>query len=275
MHVELARAKVNLCLHVTGRRTDGMHLLDSLVVFPEIGDELRAKKSDELTLAIDGPFGQNLSSDDDNLVLKAARLLGNVTAELQLTKNLPVASGIGGGSADAAACIRSLSKLWDVRIPTIEVLAKLGADVPVCINQTPTRMSGIGEVLELLPKLPTFWIVLANAGEAVATGAIFDAMSKRDNAEIIAMPEKFPTLEAFFNFLRCQRNDMQDAAIKICPVISEVLAAIGATEECELARMSGSGGTCFGLYASATAAQNAAATIQSNYPNWWVVSAEV
>lgn len=275
MPVEMARAKVNLCLHVTGRREDGMHLLDSIVVFPAVGDTLEASAADDLTLEIDGPFGGGLDAGADNLVMRAARMLSDKGAELRLRKNLPVASGIGGGSADAAACIRLLSEMWDVDVPSLEKLTDLGADVPVCMTQAPTRMSGIGEELGALPAMPKFWVVLANAGQGVETGAVFKAMKSRDNANLSDIPESFPTVKSLFDFLRAQRNDMQAAAIEICPVIAEVLSALAATQNCALSRMSGSGGTCFGLYASEADAVEAANGIRENHPDWWVVSAEV
>ena len=208
MPQELARAKVNLCLHVTGQRDDGLHLLDSIVVFPAIGDTLEAAPADTLTLEIDGPFGEGLSAGADNLVLRAARLLGGKGATLRLHKNLPVASGIGGGSADAAACVRLLCDMWGVPAPSIDALATLGADVPVCLGQSPVRMAGIGEVLTPLPKLPEFWMVLVNAGQGVETGAVFKAMQKRDHAGIGDIPDSFPTIESLFEFLVAQRNDM-------------------------------------------------------------------
>ncbi|MHA1128829.1 MAG: 4-(cytidine 5'-diphospho)-2-C-methyl-D-erythritol kinase, partial [Alphaproteobacteria bacterium] len=264
MPVELARAKVNLCLHVTGRREDGMHLLDSIVVFPHVGDVLEASEGDDLTLEINGPFGGDLDAGDGNLVLRAARLLSDKGAALRLRKNLPVASGIGGGSADAAACIRLLSDMWDVDVPSLESLTNLGADVPVCIAQVPTRMSGIGEELTAFPAMPEFWIVLANAGQGVETGAVFKAMKSRNNAKLSSVPEGFPSVAILFDYLRAQRNDMQTSAIEICPVIADVLGAIAATRNCALSRMSGSGGTCFGLYASEADAFMAANEIRED-----------
>jgi 4-diphosphocytidyl-2-C-methyl-D-erythritol kinase len=275
MPVELARAKVNLCLHVTGRREDGMHFLDSIVVFPAVGDVMEASTAGDLTLEVDGPFGNELDAGDDNLVIRAAQLLSDKGAALRLRKNLPVASGIGGGSADAAACIRLLSDIWDVDVPTLERLTKLGADVPVCMAQLTTRMYGIGEKLAPLPAMPKFWIVLANAGQGVETGAVFGAMTSRDNAGLTNIPESFSTVENLFIYLRAQRNDMQTSAIENCPVIADVLAAIEATRNCALSRMSGSGGTCFGLFSSEADAISAANEIRVNYPDWWVVSAEV
>lgn len=275
MEFELARAKVNLCLHVTGQREDGMHLLDSIVVFPELGDELQAEPAKALTLDIDGPFGANLDDGDNNLIIRAAKILSDQGARLRLRKNLPVASGIGGGSADAAACIRLLSNMWDVDIPSVERLASLGADVPVCLAQAPTRMSGIGENLTPLPNLPSFWIVLVNVGLGVETGAVFKAMTSRDNAGMSNIPEDFKSPEVLFEYLRAQRNDMQASAIEICPAIADALDALEASDKCALARMSGSGGTCFGLYATNDDALAARRAISANNPDWWVVSAQV
>ncbi len=273
MRSELARAKVNLCLHVTGQRNDGMHFLDSIVVFPAVGDVLKATPSSNLTLEITGPFGNGLEAGDDNLVVRAAQMLAGKGATLQLRKNLPVASGIGGGSADAAACIRLLSDMWNVDVPSLESLTGLGADVPVCMAQTPTRMSGIGERLEALPALPKFWIVLVNAGQGVETATVFGAMRSHENTGMSNIPESFSSPESLFEYLRAQRNDMQDAAIKHCPSIAEVLRALEATENCALSRMSGSGGTCFGLFAHEADATIATARLRENYPGWWVVFA--
>lgn len=275
MAEEFARAKVNLCLHVTGQREDGMHLLDSIVVFPEVGDELQAVPDETLSLEIYGPFGNDLDAGEDNLIIRAAKMLSDKGAKLRLRKNLPVAAGIGGGSADAAASIRLLSDIWNEEIPSIEDLSALGADVPVCLAQVPTRMSGIGEKLTPLPALPRFWIVLVNTGQGVETGSVFKAMKTRNNARLSDIPESFQSSEVLFDFLRTQRNDMQTSAIEICPEIADCLRAIEATEECALARMSGSGGTCFGLYATKEDALAAASEIGTNYPDWWVVSAQV
>lgn len=275
MASELARAKVNLCLHVTGQRDDGMHLLDSIVVFPDVGDELQAMPGEALSLEIDGPFGTDLDAGEDNLIIRAARLLSNRGARLRLKKNLPVAAGIGGGSADAAACIRLLSKMWNTDIPPVECLIELGADVPVCMAQAPIRMSGIGEILTSLPVLPRFWIVLVNGGQGVETSAVFKAMKSRDNSGLPDIPENFQSTETLFDFLRAQRNDMQTSAIEIFSSIVDVLDALEATENCELARMSGSGGTCFGLYTTEEDAETAQRKIHTNHPDWWVVSAQV
>lgn len=271
MLTEVARAKVNLCLHVTGRRGDGMHLLDSIVVFPELGDAITAAPSENLSLEIDGPFGRALGGE--NLILQAARLMG-VTAKLRLTKNLPIASGIGGGSADAAASLRLLSKLTGTAIPPILELVSLGADVPVCVSQKPTRMEGVGDVLSPLPALPAFWILLVNAGQAVNTAEVFANLQSRENPGL-NIPPAFSSFQDLVIFLSNQRNDMQQAAVSTCPEIGEVLSAITGTQECAFVRMSGSGGTCFGLYGTQAAADAAAMHIRSTHPNWWAKSAAV
>ncbi|WP_380054831.1 4-(cytidine 5'-diphospho)-2-C-methyl-D-erythritol kinase [Falsihalocynthiibacter sp. SS001] len=270
--MEFAPAKINLALHLTGQREDGYHLLDSLVVFADVGDELAVATSDQLSLAIDGPERAGLTSDADNLVLKAARYLNNARgAALTLTKNLPVASGIGGGSADAAAALRLLSRHWGVPLPA-DVLA-LGADVPVCLSSKPARMRGIGEVIEAVPHLPDMALLLVNPREPVSTPAIFKAIKNKNNSPMDAVP-KGAGFDKFCVWLSLQRNDMQSAAITEAPVIELVLKAIensGAT----LARMSGSGATCFGLFQDITAAQEAANKLRAEYPEWWVKSARV
>ena len=259
---ELARAKVNLSLHITGKRVDGYHLLDSIVVFPEVGDVLRRGSGG---LRITGPFAKGLSTTD-NLITKAAALMGAMP-DIHLEKNLPISSGIGGGSADAAATLRLLSK------GAVPDGLSLGADVPACVISRPLRMQGIGEQLTLLPALPDFAIILVNNGEPVSTAAVFAALKQVDNPVGAAVPEGL-TANGFFEFIATQRNDMQPAAIEICPSIARVLAALDAQPHCALARMSGSGGTCFGLFESFDAARAAAAEIQRAQPDWWVVAAK-
>jgi len=237
--VELARAKVNLSLHVTGRRDDGYHLLDSLVVFPEIGDRIEVEPASGLSLTIDGPFAQDLGTGPDNLVLKAAELIRpkGVGAAIHLTKSLPIASGIGGGSADAAAALRALSRLWDVSLDGVDVLS-LGADVPVCLASKPTRMEGIGERLNAVSRLPEFWIVLVNPGAKLATPDVFKALRSVDNPAMGKMPSgDLPQLVAW---LADQRNDMETAAVDLAPEIGSVLDKLSVQNGCQLARMSGS-----------------------------------
>nr|WP_233713166.1 4-(cytidine 5'-diphospho)-2-C-methyl-D-erythritol kinase [Amaricoccus solimangrovi] len=268
--IERARAKVNLCLHVTGRRADGYHLLDSLVAFAEIGDELRAEPAETPSLAIGGPFAAGLDAGPDNLVLRAAALMGGGAA-FTLAKNLPVASGIGGGSADAAAALRALARLRGQRLPAPEAVLGLGADVPVCLAGVPTRMSGIGEVLAPV-RLPPFAMVLVNPGVGVATGAVFSRLARRDNPPLGAIPD-FTASGDLFAWLATRRNDLEAPAAEVAPVIGGVIAALGASPGCALARMSGSGATVFGLFETLGAAEAAAARLRIAEPDWWVASA--
>jgi len=271
---ELAPAKVNLALHVTGRRPDGLHLLDSLVVFPRLGDLVEAEPAAALSLAIAGPFARDLGAGPDNLVLRAALLLApGRGAALRLTKSLPVAGGIGGGSADAAATLRLLARMWRAPLPAPQAVLALGADLPACLAGWPCRMSGIGERLAPLA-LPPFWIVLANPGVPLATAAVFAGLGSRSNPPM-PEPPAFPTPEAAFSWLSARRNDLEAPAIAAAPVISEALAALAAQPGCRLARMSGSGATCFGLFAAETAALAAAAALRRSEPAWWVATAPV
>ncbi len=272
---ELAPAKVNLTLHVTGRRADGLHLLDSLVVFPRLGDLVEAEPAAGLSLAVDGPFARDLGAGADNLVLQAAQLLRppGRGAALRLRKNLPVASGIGGGSADAAATLRLLSRLWQVRLPAPEALLALGADLPVCLAGQAARMQGIGEALAPLA-LPPFWIVLVNPGVPVATAAVFAGLADRNNPPMPTPPD-LRNGDTLFAFLAGQRNDLEAPAVAVAPAIRKVLHAVAAQDACVLARMSGSGATCFGLFATEPPALAAADEIRRAEPTWWVAAAPV
>jgi 4-diphosphocytidyl-2-C-methyl-D-erythritol kinase len=283
--IEPAQAKINLFLHVTGKREDGYHTLDSLVCFADIGDTLRARLRDDatLTLAITGPMADALDEGPprDNLVMRAATLLQekyHVTrgAELILEKNLPVASGIGGGSADAAAALRVLCKLWQLDVPTTDladIALMLGADVPVCLTGGTVLMQGIGEQLTPLAPLPGFSLVLVNPGKAVSTPAIFNA---RDGdfteANLWPTTSGFGDVTSLADALRDCRNDLTLPAITLLPEICDVLDALARADGCLLARMSGSGATCFGLYPDADLADTAAAAIARANPDWWVQS---
>jgi 4-diphosphocytidyl-2-C-methyl-D-erythritol kinase len=278
MPAEDAHAKVNLHLHVTGRRADGYHLLDSLVVFPAIADRLSATPAGSLTLEVTGPFAAALADEPDNLVLRAARRLAEAHgirpgAHLVLEKHLPIASGIGGGSADAAAALRLLACLWNVPIPEGLALS-LGADIPVCLAQSPARMQGIGEHLSAAPRLPPFGIVLANPGLAVPTPAVFRqrAAAGTPFTPPAALPEAWPDAAAMAADLATTRNDLAEAAIALCPPIADLLAALAALPGCRLARMSGSGATCFALFDTAATATKAAASLARS--GWWVWGGE-
>jgi len=275
---ETARAKINLALHVTGRRADGYHLLDSLVVFPDIADRLSLEPAQRLELRLEGPFAAALEGPArDNLVLKAVRRFADVSGStsnvrLTLEKILPVASGIGGGSADAAAAIRLMERFTGRTLSPeqrLELALALGADVPVCLDRTPARMSGIGERLTPAPAMPPAGIVLVNPLEAVSTPAVFKAMTGRDNPPLPDMPEQFTNLEGLCAYLALTRNDMQAAAEALCPAISTVIEALTALPSVVFARMSGSGATCFALCAPGTENRIAAA-IAVSHPHWWV-----
>ncbi|MEM7178824.1 MAG: 4-(cytidine 5'-diphospho)-2-C-methyl-D-erythritol kinase [Pseudomonadota bacterium] len=269
---EAAPAKVNLYLHIRGQRLDGYHLLESLAVFPGVGDHLWVEPSDRMGLTIGGPFGDALPISGDNLVLKAAAALAHrcgsaAGAAMRLQKNLPVASGIGGGSTDAAATLRLLARHWGVSVPDGLALS-LGADVPVCMDPSPQFMSGIGEYLAPAPALPPAWIVLVNPLVSVSTGAVFGALARRDNPAGPAAPQGgFDGFGSFIAWLRLQRNDMEAAAATLCPPVAEVLAALSPAP---LARMSGSGATCFALMPTAAAAAALATEIRRARPGWWV-----
>lgn len=275
-HTEFAPAKINLHLHVVGRRDDGYHLLDSLVVFAGVGDRLSVSPAEDLSLTLTGPFAAGLAAETDNLVLRAARALADVvgqraTGRLVLEKVLPVASGIGGGSADAAATLRLLCRFWDIALPAEEMrrlAAGLGADVPVCLSGHPALMSGVGEILAPAPSLPEAGLVLVNPGVAVSTPSVFRARAGGFSSAAGFPPGGWPDAAALAGGLRETRNDLEPAAQSLAPAIDDALAALEAPSGCLLARMSGSGATCFGLFGSADAARQAADAIRR--PGWWV-----
>lgn len=271
---ELAPAKVNLFLHVTGKRGDGYHLLDSLVVFAGIADRITVAPAEDLSLTVTGPFAPSLAAEPDNLVRRAARALaaeagGRATGALHLDKQIPVASGIGGGSADAAATLRLLCRAWRVT-PSEPVLdriaAGLGADVPVCLRNRPMRMQGVGEILTPAPALPRCGMVLVNPGIPLTTMSVFRERSG-DFTQAAVLPAGWDTAEAMATSLSGMANDLEAPAIRLVPCIADVLCAIAATRGCLLARMSGSGATCFGLFTDAEAASVAAAEVAR--PGWW------
>lgn len=275
-----APAKVNLTLHVVGRRPDGYHLLDSLVAFAGIGDTVEVEPAPDLRLTVGGPTAYLLPADGDNIVLRAARALAGrlrrePAAAIRLTKRLPVAAGIGGGSADAAATLRALARLLDADLHEADwttLALGLGADVPVCLRGRPARMSGIGERLAAVPPLPPAWLVLANPMVPLATPPVFKARTGPFSA---AAPLDQPPVDAaaLALALSARRNDLTDAARSLAPVIGEVLSALTTSPACLLARMSGSGATCFGLFATETDAAQAAAGLAREHPGWWSAAA--
>jgi len=272
-----------LYLRVTGLRADGLHLLDSLVVFADVADRLSAAPAARLELRTVGVHGPALATEADNLVLRAARALASAAgksaagrsaarvggADLVLEKNLPVASGIGGGSADAAAALRLLQRLWAVTLPTAELLglaASLGADVPVCLARLPARMSGVGDVLQAAPAMPDFGMVLVNPLVAVSTAEVFRTRDAGFSPQA-RLPDAWPDAAAMVGDIAALGNDLEAAARRLCPAIGAVLAALRAVPGCRLARMSGSGATCFGIWDTPAAAREAAGHVTRN--GWW------
>ncbi len=278
-----APAKVNLALHVVGQRADGYHLLDTLVGFASVGDWVTLDTDQARGLTIEGPEGAALVPAAPNLVTQTATAFwGKSRGPLGLTldKHLPVSSGIGGGSADAAATLRGILRLMGQQgamapspadMPA-RMLA-LGADVPMCFAAVPARVRGIGERIAPLPTLARLAVVLVNPRVAVPTPSVFKALTNKNNLEMSALPDDISDAYALTDWLARQRNDLEPAAISIAPVIGAVLTLIAATENCALARMSGSGATCFGIYPDQTRADAAAAQILRTHPGWWVRSA--
>lgn len=267
-----APAKINLTLHVTGLRDDGFHTLDSLVVFADVGDRIRLQPADKTVLSVSGPRAAGVPVDASNLVTQAVMLMG-ANAEISLEKNLPPAAGIGGGSSDAAATLRALAKAFDQPLPPPQGFAILGADVPVCVRARPTRMSGIGAQLDDLPGLPPLYMVLVNPGVAVATPKVFAALQSKVNAPMPDTLPEFADAPDFARWLGTQRNDLELPARAMAPAIGVVLSRIAQTDGCMLSRMSGSGATCFGLFASQPEADMARDVIAQLHPDWWVKSA--
>lgn len=267
-----APAKINLSLHVTGQRPDGYHLLDSLVAFADVGDRLTARAAPGLSLAVTGPMAAGVPVDGSNLVLKAALALGvaNPGASLTLEKHLPAAAGIGGGSSDAAAALRVLSDLWNVALPDPAAVLALGADVPVCLRDGACRMQGLGEVLSEVPALPEVPAVLVNPRVEVPTPSVFKALTYKENAPMSEVVPAFADVRALAAWVAEQRNDLEPPACRLQPVISKVLAVLAGGEGALLARMSGSGATCFALHESAESATRAARQLAQAQPDWWV-----
>ena len=278
--VEKAPAKVNLTLRVLSRRGDGYHEIVSLVAFADFGDRLGLLPDSELTLKLRGPNAAHAGNDVDNLVLKAARALAARIPDLRLggfdlEKNLPAAAGIGGGSADAAAALRLLARANGLASddPRLYDAARVtGADVPVCLDPRPRLMCGIGEKLSPPLELPPLAAVLANPGVAVPTKDVFAnwtqgaATAPLGLAAIAACKDR----KSFVKLLAQNGNDLEQPAITLAPVIADAIAALCASGGCRLARMSGSGATCFGIFDEADAAQAAAQALRSRYPRWWV-----
>ena len=279
-----APAKLNLFLHVGDRRSDGYHALESLIVFAETSDTLEFTPGPKLTLKITGPFGRALARDSDNLVLKAARALQakypqeGQGANIALEKNLPLASGLGGGSADAAATLRALNGLWHLDLSESELLdmaAEISSDVPACLLSSPCWMEGRGERVTKLSAMPPFELVLVNPGVAVPTGPVFNALNARSGLGAIGPPPPMASVWDLVAYLADAGNDLEAPASRFAPVIEDVLGALGHEPACVLAQMSGSGATCFGLFDGPVYAAGAAERIAQEHPHWWVRSTRI
>lgn len=285
MITEFAAAKINLALHVTGKREDGYHLLDSAVMFAsDAGDVLEVSFADETSLTVSGPFSQGLETDAGNLVLKALAALQSRYPDevrpcaINLYKALPVASGIGGGSADAAAALRALVRLNGLAVdaPALAALAlQLGADVPVCLASKACRMRGVGEIIDHWAHAPAFCAVLVNPLVGVSTADIFRHLGLSPGSRINSgITDGFADVKdtgAALNWLANCRNDLEPAACHLEPVIRDVMSALSQLPGCRLSRMSGSGATCFGLFEDAGSASDAAAGLARQHPEWWIV----
>ena len=284
--IETARAKINLALHVRGRRADGYHDIDSLVVFAELSDVLSATKSDEpsVVLGIDGEFADRLADTTppgDNLVYAVADALLQAFPEhardglhIDLVKHLPIAAGVGGGSADAAATLRLLNRIWSLGLSTEQLAglgANFGADVPVCVLSRPARIEGTGDRLTPLPGIPEIPMVLVNPGIAVPTADVFGRIRNPTRPPLPPLPETgFETITDLVAWLRRTRNDLFEPACGIAPVIERCLRVLASEPECLFARMSGSGATVFGAFPTMDSALEAATRLQASRPEWWV-----
>lgn len=282
VHFQAAPAKVNLALHVTRRREDGYHDLESLVVFADVADELEAVEAPADSLSVTGPFATGLGNGPTNLVARAVeayrqRFPGHVETGLAITlrKNLPVAAGIGGGSADAAAALRLMAGIGAPpdRAGLQDVAARLGADVPACLVSMPLVARGVGEILSPLGAFPACHVVLVNPLVPVVTADIFRRLTKRDNPPLPALPAPLTRPAQLGIWLTETRNDLEPAAISLVPAIGDLIARLAEAPGCMLARMSGSGATVFGLFGSASQAHQAAHDLRETNPDHWVAAA--
>ena len=280
---EAASAKLNLALHVTGRRADGYHSLEMLVAFADLADELEAAPAARDTLTITGPFAAALGNSESNLVLKAlaafrARWPGALPAglSLRLHKNLPVAAGLGGGSADAAAALRLFARIGQGSFPFADLLAiatTLGADVPMCLYSLPAEVRGLGEIVLPLKQFPAAHVVLVNPLVPVVTADVFRRLARRDNPGLPPCVDPLARPAQLGLWLGETRNDLEPPAMALVPAIADIKRHLAAIDGCILARMSGSGGTVFGLFGSSAQAHQAAHDLRMLWPDYWVAAA--
>lgn len=278
----LAPAKLNLFLHITGKREDGYHLLQSLMAFLDVGDQIYFAPHDTLFIDADGPFAADLAAPHENLIYKAALLLAEEyrvppRGRMVLTKNLPIAAGMGGGSSDAAATLIGLARLW--RLPEEparlqKIALRLGADVPACLIRRPVWAEGIGEKFTYLSGMPSLHLALVNPMTPTPTPEVFKRFSQRFSAPL-QFSGRRKTMQEWIADLKLYRNDLTEAAIAVSPVIRETLRVIEDTPSCHFARLSGSGATCYGVYDHPEAAAAAVNKLRQQYPEWWIVPANL
>lgn len=282
----IAPAKLNLFLHITGRRDDGYHLLESLFVFTSFGDEITITSADTISLTINGPFASIIACEkiEKNLVYRAALLLQKKYAVKQgahiiLTKNIPVGAGLGGGSSDAAAVLKALNQFWQLQIDS-ETLAtmglSLGADIPACIVEKPALVFGIGDQVTPIAFPFSLSVLLINPNKSLSTPMVFQAY-KETNTPFSASEHinRFEDLNTLFAFLKKTRNDLEAAAIQLQPDIQIILSTLKQNTRCELARMSGSGATCFALFRNHDEAQSAEKLLKKQFPHYWIFLSEI
>ncbi|HEY3639309.1 MAG TPA: 4-(cytidine 5'-diphospho)-2-C-methyl-D-erythritol kinase, partial [Rhizomicrobium sp.] len=278
-----APAKVNLCLHVGDKQANGYHDLQSLVAFVTHEDRLFLELDDDISLSVTGPFAPLVPQDSDNLVLRAARRLAEKIgarhsgARIALEKNIPAVAGLGGGSADAAAVLRGLVRLWNVDIAQDELrelAAPIGADVPVCIGSAASWMEGRGERVTWLYPLPSAWLLLVNPGVPVPTAAVFGGLKQRSGVGLQCPSTKFADIFALVAYLRSTNNDLEAPARIIAPVIDTVLDDLAGLSNVLLARMSGSGATCFGIFPNSDDLHSAHRQLKAQHPEWWMAGVQ-
>lgn len=276
--VVTAPAKINLFLHVGGKRSDGYHDLQSLVAFAVFGDEISLEPDDGFSLWLSGPFAALLSASEENLVLRAAKVFANRAGvkrgvRIRLRKNLPIASGLGGGSADAAAMLRGLTRLWQLDFDhkfLFETAEQLGADVPVCVASQTSWMEGKGERVHRLPSLPKAGVVLVNPGVQISTAKVFATLGPHRALGMASPKAPFQEVSALVEFLRSTSNDLEAPARTIAPIIANVLRKMDELPDTLFSRMSGSGATCFALFADEERATAAARLLRKIHPEWWI-----
>ena len=271
----LSRVKVNLYLHIIGKRADGYHNLDSLVAFPELGDKILVSPSNSINIKITGKFKKELNKKE-NLILKAIKLLKNrkMGADIHLIKDTPISAGLGGGSSNAAVTLKLLSKLWNVPLPPINELVLLGADIPVCMDWRLQRMQGIGEKNSFVVSPDSLWIVLLNNGDRVPTSTVFQGLAQNEFSGLVNVP-RLNEKNILIKFLKSTRNDLEKSAIKNYPAINDLINSLNLTNGCLVARMSGSGSTCFGLYEKKDEAEKAKKHLLNKFPNAWIKVAKI